>query len=388
MKIKHLIVVAALVLMRFPVHGQTDPSRNWSLNGYVKFLQTVSFQKVKEDWLTDNVIHNRLIFNWYPDENLTFNLQMRNRLFFGETVKKFPQYADMTGKDNGWLDMSWNLFTANSVFMNSTIDRLYMDYHWGKFQITLGRQRINWGQTFIWNPNDLFNSYSYFDFDYEEKPGSDAVRLQFYPSYSSHMELAVKVDSAGKVTLAALYGFNKWSYDFQVLTGWYNQSDWVLGAGFSGSLLKGGLSGEVSWFHPLEDFSDTTGTFVASLGYNYTFSNSLMVQAEGLYNGFGAKSSSFDLRRFYFMQLTAKTLSLTRFSFFFRGSYPVTPLFNAAFSCMYNPNDNSWYLGPSLNYSLMENLEIAAFAQYFTSDIPVELGGKGTFIYWRLKWSF
>ncbi len=88
-----------------------------------------------------------------------------------------------------------------------------------KFQVTLGRQRINWGQTFVWNPNDIFNAYSYFDFDYIERPGSDAVRLQYFPSSSSVAEFAVKVDDENDITAAGLYRFNKWGYDIQFLAG-------------------------------------------------------------------------------------------------------------------------------------------------------------------------
>jgi hypothetical protein len=206
--------------------------KNWSLNGYVKFMQTISFQRIDENWMTDNLIHNRLIFNWNITGNLTFNTQMRNRIFFGETVTNFQQYPDIVDRDNGLADMTFNVFEGKSVFMNSTFDRLYLDYNLGKFQFTVGRQRINWGQTFVWNPNDLFNAYSFFDFDYEEKPGSDAVRIQFYPSYSSKLEVAVKVDSGKNVTAAALYRFNVKGYDIQVLGGYYAGTDFTVGAGF------------------------------------------------------------------------------------------------------------------------------------------------------------
>ena len=35
----------------------------------------------------------------------------------------------------------------------------------------------------VWNPNDLFNAFSFVDFDYEERPGSDALRIQKYTGY-------------------------------------------------------------------------------------------------------------------------------------------------------------------------------------------------------------
>ncbi len=366
----------------------TKKERSWTLNGYVKYMQTISFQQIDKSWTTDNLLHNRLNFNWNLTNNLTFNTQVRNRIFYGETVTNFPKYSEIINQENGYLDMSDILFEGNSVFMHSTIDRLYLDYNYKKFQFTVGRQRINWGQTFVWNPNDLFNSYSFFDFDYEEKPGSDAVRVQFYPSYSSKFELVVKLNNNNEITTAGLYRFNKWSTDIQLIGGYYQGRDFVIGGGFSGNLFKGGIRGEVSYFHSQKNFTDTTGKFVASLGYDFTFANSLMVQIEALYNAYGKKSGDFNLAQFYFMQMSPQNLSLTEFSYMLQLSYPITPLLKATLSGMYNPNDNSVYFGPSVEYSLKENLELSMFTQYFTSDTPIEQGGKGGFLYWRLKWSF
>jgi len=383
--------IALILLIFFSLVGKAQDyskTRNWTLNGYVKYMQTISFQHIDEQWMTDNLLHNRLIFNWNITDNLTFNTQMRNRIYYGETVSSFPQYPDIINRDDGLVNMTWNIFEGKSTFMNTAFDRLYLDYNLGKFQVTVGRQRINWGQSFVWNPNDLFNSYSFFDFDYEEKSGSDAVRVQFYPSYSSKLDLVLKIDKDNDVTAAALYRFNKWNYDMQLIGGYFDGRDFVIGAGFSGSLFKGGLSGEVSYFHPEENVGDTTGTLVASLGYNYTFANSLMLQFEALYNGYGKSSGDFNIKEFYFMQLTPQSLSLTKFSFFGQVSYPFSPLFTGTLSVMYNPNDNSLYAGPSLSYSLVENLELSVYGQYFTSDTPVDEGGKGVFLYWRIKWSF
>ncbi len=106
----------------------------------------------------------------------------------------------------GWIDMSWNIVDENSFFLNTTIDRLWLDLNFNKFQARIGRQRINWGQTFVWNPNDIFNAYSFFDFDYTERPGSDAIRLQYYPSFSSAIELAAKIDSEKMLPLQVYTG--------------------------------------------------------------------------------------------------------------------------------------------------------------------------------------
>lgn len=111
----------------------------------------------------------------------------------------------------------------------------------------------------MWNPNDIFNAYSFFDFDYVERPGSDALRLQYYNSEVSSTELAVKMNRDKQVTAAGLYKFNAFEYDFQVLGGTLNQTDYVVGCGWSGAIESVSFRGELSYFQPKNKFSDTTG---------------------------------------------------------------------------------------------------------------------------------
>ena len=103
------------------------------------------------------------------------------------------------------------------MLFNRTIDRASAEYNGGKWDITLGRQRINWGINTVWTPNDIFNTFNYFDFDYEEeRPGSDAARVQYAFTPSSTIELAVSPGKPANQNIGAvMYRFNKWNYDFQ-----------------------------------------------------------------------------------------------------------------------------------------------------------------------------
>jgi uncharacterized membrane protein YeiB len=118
---KKVLLFLLLAYFSSSSFAQDDSSkqRNWTLNGYVKFMQTVSFQEIDKDWMTDNVLHNRLNFNWNINNNFTFNAQMRNRIFYGETVTNFPKYSEITNRETGYLDMSFIIFEGSSVFMQS-----------------------------------------------------------------------------------------------------------------------------------------------------------------------------------------------------------------------------------------------------------------------------
>ncbi|MCX6281191.1 MAG: hypothetical protein NTU51_04455 [Bacteroidetes bacterium] len=362
--------------------------KSWSFNGYLKDMQTVVIHKIDEPWVTDNLIHNRNNFKWNISKSFTFCLQERNRFYWGDFAAISPQYADFIAYDNGLVNMTWNIFSGNSYILNIAIDRLWLDYTKDNFQATIGRQRINWSQTFVWNPNDIFNTYSYFDFDYEEKPGSDAVRLQYFTSPSSRAEIAVKADKDKKITAAGLYRFNKWQYDFQGIAGIYTQSDLVLGLGWAGQIAKGGFKGEMSWFQPLQHFGDTTGVFLSSIEYDYTFRNSIFLQFEGFYNSNHINSSNVLINQFNPALLNAKNPFLTGFSIFSNISYPITPLISIAVAGIYNPTNKMYFIIPTFTFSLMNNLDLSLISQTFQTYDPALMSSCQTSVFIRLKGSF
>jgi hypothetical protein len=339
-----------------------------TFNGYISTMQSVMFDSLSGKFVNENLIHNRLNFKGSVNENITFAAEFRNRLFMGDMVQSSPSYSKQIASDNGLADLSWNILNKQSFFLNTTIDRLWMDFNYGKFQARIGRQRINWGQTLVWNPNDIFNAYSYFDFDYVERPGSDAVRLQYYPNSSSAFEIAVKEDYKNDLTAATLYRFNRWGYDIQFLAGYYSE-DLVLGTGWSGSIGSVSFRGEASWFHSIENFSDSTGTGIFTIGCDKTFKNNSMLQVQVMYCNNPVRLNSYN--SLYLGNMSTKDLAFSRFSAFGQFSYPVTPLFNLSISAMWFPDLKGFFAGPSLDYSLAENVDFSLFWQHFKSEANI-----------------
>jgi len=379
-----------LLIFSLQLPGQ-ESEGNITLNGYLTDMQTVMFSDVNKDWTIDNLLHNRLNFHWYPSERISASIQLRNRFIFGETLAQVPGYADAIGKSDGFADFSFNLTSGDSYLLNLNIDRLWLQYSTGKLVITAGRQRINWGQTFVWNTNDIFNAYSYFDFDYVERPGSDALRLQFYPDYTSILEMAVKIDSLGKFTAAGLYRFNILSYDIQFIAGMLQENDYLGGLGWSGNIGPAGFRGEGTYFHPMKNPADTSGLFIASAGLDYTFENSLFLQAEYLFSSNPSVSLAI-LTGSVSSQLNVKQLAFTDHTLFASVSYPVTPLLQLTFAGMYFPELKGTFTGPSFSFNAFENVDLGLFIQYFNAELPDDSGSKRreslTLGYLRFKWNF
>lgn len=384
---KGIIILLYFYILAFPALGQ-DENKKAELNGYVSSLTSSMFRELSNPMLIDNIIHNRLNFKAWLSPKLTFAAEARNRLFMGDmVVNSGSTYSNLVAADRGFMDLSWNLANETSFFINTTIDRLWLDYSTGKFQATIGRQRINWGQSLIWNPNDIFNAYSYFDFDYTERPGSDAVRLQYYTGSSSAIELAVKANNDNEITAAALYRYNIWSYDFQFLSGLLENDEFVAGFGWSGALGSVSFRGEGTWFKPFENVSVKRSTTLFTFGFDKIFGNNSIAQAQVLLSD---NTSYFDDARALFSigDMSVKDLAFSRFTAFGSYSYPVTPLLTAGLSAMWFPDRKGYFTGLSADYSVAENVDVTLLWQHFKGDFGSEIGYRVNLGFLRIKFSF
>jgi len=381
------------ILLIFGASFLAQGQEQWMMRGYVKGLSAMQTLGDEGEIALENTLHNRFDVNWYMSDKFTFTVGMRNRIIVGNNVTLIPGYGDYIARDNGYFDLSWLWAEDDSWIGVTQLDRLMLDYTTGNLQITLGRQRINWGQTFVWNPNDLFNTYSYFDFDYEERPGSDALRIQYYLGMSSKLELSTSLNSDKKLTSVGLYRFNTRGYDLQFLGGVFTETDYVLGGGWSGSIKGGGFSGEITYFHPMDREEDPDSEVTATIHYDYTFRSSLNLQFEALYNGFGQEDLASGIGDLVFQDLSPKNLFPTQLAFFGSGAYDVTPLFRVMLAGIYGPEGNFYYVGPTLIYSLSNTMELTGVGQFYSSDEVFDEDGEplitsGAALFVRFKWSF
>ncbi len=364
-----------------------------TLTGYVKDLFMLYHPKqdlpgIDSDFLTTNTIHNRLNFKWYASDQFTVAIEMRNRVLFGSLITEYPEYMQVIDADNGYFDLSFVPVDAGNWFMHSMIDRAYLDWTSGKWQVRAGRQRINWGINLVWNPNDVFNSFSYFDFDYEERPGTDGVKIQYYTGETSSAELVYKIGhNTNETAIAGLYRFSKWAYDFQAIAGWVGQ-DWIVGGGWAGDIKGAGFRGEITHFQPRDKNSGSKVATVASVSGDYTFPSSLYLHAGVLYNSHGTTGKAGGMDLFFNPNMSAKYLSFARYSLFGQVSYPITPLLSSSISGIVNPCDGSWYFGPSFSYSLLNNLEFMITGQLFFGQTGTEFGDIGELVFARFRYSF
>lgn len=365
--------------------AQDNKESAFQFRGYVKDLQVFSvgggFDST--DWV--QMVHNRLNFSYRFSEKWSARLEVRNRIFVGSQVKENPSFAEGIDAYPGYFDLSKTWVDTGSWVVHSVIDRLQLKYASGKWEITAGRQRINWGVSNIWNPNDIFNAYNFLDFDYEERPGNDALRLQYFPSGSQSIDFAWRPGRKSRESIAALrYGFNKKAYDWQLLAGVF-QSDLVAGFGWAGSLGKSGFKGEFSYFHPQQSWTDTLGTVSLSWMFDRTFKNDWYLSFSYLYTG---QPVDYTGGSIFSGNLTAKSLFPFRHSFYTGTTKVLNPAWQASAALIYSPTDNSLIIFPVVSYNIADHWDADLTMQAYFSDGPGGYRGRGTAFFLRAKWSF
>tara|TARA_R110000868_G_scaffold4211_1_gene26399 strand:- start:48483 stop:49631 length:1149 start_codon:yes stop_codon:yes gene_type:complete len=381
---KKLCFTCLLGLISFNSTAQ-EKEQQLFLSGYVKNLHEFSFIDNLNQLQWTTLLHNRLNFKYVPSEEITVRLELRNRLFYGDNVKNILGFSNFISQDNGIIDLSWNVIDNRSLLFNTIIDRALINYTKGNWDITLGRQRVNWGMNLVWNPNDIFNTYNFLDFDYEERPGSDAIRIQYYLDDFSKIEVAAKKGRGeDNHIMAAMYKFNTWAYDIQLITG-IIQKDWVIGTGWAGNLKDAGFKGEISYFVPYENYIDSENVLSASVSVDYGFKKGLYINGSILYNS-SANEASSGLGALLYSTLSAKNLMPYTYSGFLQLAEEFTPIFNGSLSTIYSPTNHSVIIMPSLDYSIATNLELNFTGQSFFEFEDYKTLGNSLFV--RLRWSF
>ncbi|HWB63945.1 MAG TPA: hypothetical protein VG603_10570, partial [Chitinophagales bacterium] len=178
---KFLLRYGMLAMLFFafqPGWGQSKTVSDYlQVNGYIKDLGSVSFVDNANTLYASSLFHNRIDLKIKPVSSFTIAVGMRNRVFISEYQHLVPDFGKQFAVDNGIVNLSFNWLNKYPVLGNTSFDRLYLDWQNDKWDVRVGRQRLNWGINITWNPNDIFNTYNFLDFDYEERPGADAAKV-------------------------------------------------------------------------------------------------------------------------------------------------------------------------------------------------------------------
>ena len=330
-------------------------------------------------------LQNRLNVSWYATSELTFNWQMRTRLFAGDLVRDFPQYVESIATDDGLVDLSWTVAQRDNWVLHHVPDRLYAEWNRGDWDIRIGRQRVNWGVNMITNPNDIFNIYSFYDFDYPERPGSDAIRIQRHLDFTSRIEVAVSpARELRDSVFAALYAFDLRGYDVQIISGYYRDR-FTVGAGWAGDFRGAGIKGETMLYRDISSQAGRRGTnAIVSTSVDYMFENGLFVVAEILYNREGGRDEFTLLGE----QLSPDNPSFSTYQATTQLRYPISPLLEGSLAAIWYPDESAVFISPALTWSLAQDIDLRILGQFFTGSDDSVFGNAGNLLTASLTYNF
>ncbi|MGF1807379.1 hypothetical protein L4C31_19250, partial [Aliivibrio sifiae] len=315
---------------------------------------------------------------------------MRNRLMFGDTARH-ANYGDFISYDSGYVDLSKNWIDKNGVVGNSQFDRAYINWSKDDWQLRAGRFRINWGMTTVWNPNDIFNSYSIYDFDYEERPGSDALMVTKNLGFASSVDVVINPNKDSELnSYASRYLFNNQGWDMQLLLG-KSHLDYVIGVGFAGDIYRAGLRGEFSWFEPTQRYyqnEELTASSVSSLEMDYSINSSANWAIQGSIMYISEPQDVENTVSYLNLPLTARTLSFTHWTWYSSIGFDTSALNRVMLIGTYY-DDGSYFIGMNNTYSLADNWQLLGVVQYFDGSTDSVFGeNPNTLLYAQVKWSF
>lgn len=375
-----------LLLCLFGTSVNAQISLKTDLGGYVKELGSFSFANDLKPIHFDNILHNRLESKVKLTQKFSIRADLRTRMFNGWTVQEMNGYGDLLSRDAGYFDLSHTFIDTDKLILNAAIDRLQLSYIQGPWDIHVGRQRINWGKTMVWNPNDLFNAYAYLDFDYEERPGTDAVYTRYSWSYASSVEAGYRIGKSwDESVLGFMYRGSVGEYDVQAIAGNYFDQ-LALGVGWSGYVKSMGFKGEVTYFAPRDEFLQNYGHLTATLGSDYMFPNAVYVNAEILYNGGWNKSAN------ALGALTrpprADDLFIAETGYFLNASFAITPLTSINGGILGSFDRKMVILIPQLSRSISDNVDLLVLMQMLKGSVFSDITDTTNLLFIRLKWSY
>lgn len=356
---------------------------DFHLHGYLKFLHEADLLENPDTLLTGQLIHNRIESRWKINENFYFRGALRTRFYYGQSISAIPDFGKRLSQRQQLLPLDLLLINEESAVLYTESDRLYFGFRNDLLDIRTGRQRINWGTNLIWNPNDIFNTYDILDFDYEERRGTDAIRIQFSPNEIYTVELAAAPQPDSNSTYALMVKNHVGSYDLQVFTGLTNRHP-VAGAGWAGNLGSAGYKGELTWYGAT---ANQDQQFLASMTLDYSPGKGWYTYLSALYQSAIQDQSDFmptDLRR---TQVYARYLMPFHWTVYAGAMKEINPIWSTQWAIIYGNGNNSLIAFPSTTCSVAENLQLLFSSQiYFQENTAWEWEAASAFL--RVRWDF
>ena len=255
------------------------------------------------------------------------------------------------------------------------VDRLNLQWRAGSVDTTVGRQAIGFGRILIFSPLDVIAPFAPDAIDTDVRSGVDALHAIFNYGLDGQIgAIGVWGEETEYNSFLGTWSDN-WSGVDILLIGGELRGRNMIGTGLAGSVGTLGLKGEIS-FYDGKDTDEINGDLydsfsIAAVEAWYRFTNGISLVAQYLYNGPGADDPEDYPRVLASAPLQeGLTYLLGRHYLFVAPSYEIHPLATLQGLLIYNIEDESALMRPTLDLSLADNLSLQVFWTWHCGDRP------------------
>lgn len=251
------------------------------------------------------------------------------------------------------------------------LDNLYVRMSFPRLDVAVGRLPVSLGTGYAWNPLDIFNRKDILDPTYEQ-PGVMAVRADFSLGQRSALSViltpAENWKTAAKM-IQAKTGIQRfdftmnWAQQERLIPYWRMKDISVTRAILS--LAGGSFTGQIGEFGLwAEGIVDLDGYSYNEwvMGADHTFDSGAYLMVEHLFNGMGATLAELSLDH-YLNYFLGESHSLNQDYWFGYFRYPFTDLISLGTYVLFNGDDESYSVNPTLEWSPFEDIYVSAYYQ-------------------------
>lgn len=314
----------------------------------------------------------RLDMNWQPAAHWRLETALDQQFLLSDPAGTFALPSEGINRHVD-MDKAWQHGEHGASRLQ--VDRLSLQWRSKALDVTVGRQAIGFGRILIFSPLDVIAPFAPDAIDNEVRSGVDALRPIFNYGIDGQLgAIAVWGEESRYDSFLATWSDNRAGIDLLMIGGQLRGRS-MFGAGLAGSLGTLGLKGEIS-YHRGRDVDQTGGDLhddysVAAIETWYRFDNGISLVAQYLYNGPGADNPAD-----YPAVLTSApiqeglTYLLGRHYLMAAPAYEVHPLATLQGILIYNLDDHSALLRPTLDLNLADNLSLQIFWSWHTGRQP------------------
>ncbi len=293
----------------------------------------LSLQNINENYSLGDYNRLRLQFRSSVSENISMNLAVDFFTFHGIIRSPLGVYES----------------PEQSSAAYTQLDRAFIDLYFPGFDITVGKQRVAMGVSYLWAPLDLFNRVNIFD-PAEEKPGVNAIKVYVPIGKKSSLTGVFSPEDNFNSSKSGLRAQTQFAGIDAALTliHWGMQNKTIYGLDFRGENLIGWWVEGGYFSSPGEEYMK----LVIGFDYTFPFKNGVYWLNEFFYDESGEKDSAqYDFDRL----LTGESFTLAREYYFSSLRFPLTGFLSLSATYIGNWSDGSYILSPGLNYEITQN---------------------------------